>query len=655
MILRAEHILAYPPVGATWLEVTSTSTAAIPIERSGGVIFQASPLEGVWLRFGLSSVGAASTASGVYLRAGAFLELNINPLKATHYTAISASATATAIGLCARNQSVVVADAAAAAAAGQGVLHAPLGLNTDFLVYYGSDFPMKNAMASAGTWGVTNVSLAPFSSGCPLSAIPLDSDGYPTSLPYTVAGYAEGQVVYTSIYGGSIPSPYFYPAGTYHVHWDGAGTVRMRNDGGTVTSSTSGFAYTVATPSSGGMGLVILASTLGNHVRNIRVLHPGETLASNAANPWNQHWLNLVDRFGMLRFMNWQATNRSTNTTTTWASRVPTTYYTQESMGRGMAIEHMVDLCNRLLIDPWFCLHHNTTSDYWSNLAQYLYDNLDSRLIARIELSNEIWNGVFPQHAYYRDAGLAASINLVGYNAGDPSPTTNPGGYQGVRAACALKMQVRVSAQMWAAFTTVFGASSPRVKRVMGCFVVNYSQTTARLVDYENVAVNPLAGVNPVQECAIAPYWGVAGANALELNVTMPILDLLALFRTDAYNETTTWVTGHQAVTASRSIPVSFYEHGFGAAYDNAANVPLQTSMRTRLLEARRHSGFQSVQAEFFRAAHAANMATIGCHLGFVFPPQNSGCWGALENEYQDPATAPTWLAILAELTALGA
>ena len=68
--------------------------------------------------------------------------------------------------------------------------------------------------------------------------------------------------------------------------------------------------------------------------------------------------------------------------------------------GRGVPLEVTVALANQLQRDPWFNLPHNATDDYVEKYAAYVRDNLDSKLKALIEYTNEPWNGPFWANPY---------------------------------------------------------------------------------------------------------------------------------------------------------------------------------------------------------------------------------------------------------------
>jgi hypothetical protein len=67
---------------------------------------------------------------------------------------------------------------------------------------------------------------------------------------------------------------------------------------------------------------------------------------------------------------------------------------------KGVALEWMIELCNRQQADAWFCMPHLADDDYVRRFARMVKDRLDPRLRVYIEYSNEVWNTMFAQTRY---------------------------------------------------------------------------------------------------------------------------------------------------------------------------------------------------------------------------------------------------------------
>ena len=94
------------------------------------------------------------------------------------------------------------------------------------------------------------------------------------------------------------------------------------------------------------------------------------------------------------RFMDWMDTNGSRQRE--WADRPKLEDATWSS--KGVPVEVMVELCNRLKVNPWFCMPHQATDDYARQFAALVKRELDPTLRVHVEYSNEVWNGIFEQH-----------------------------------------------------------------------------------------------------------------------------------------------------------------------------------------------------------------------------------------------------------------
>jgi hypothetical protein len=114
-------------------------------------------------------------------------------------------------------------------------------------------------------------------------------------------------------------------------------------------------------------------------------------------------------RYNSIRFLGWSAGVNANIESVTWESRT--------KPGDGIIngpdtvpIEYMVKLANDTQTNPWFLIPWNASDDYIRNMAIYVRDNLDPNLKAHVELSNEVWNWVFPQTVQARNEAKAANL-----------------------------------------------------------------------------------------------------------------------------------------------------------------------------------------------------------------------------------------------------
>ncbi|MDZ7923093.1 MAG: hypothetical protein U5M23_03350 [Marinagarivorans sp.] len=147
--------------------------------------------------------------------------------------------------------------------------------------------------------------------------------------------------------------------------------------------------------------LVIKSTNPKNPIRNIRII-PEPYLASyEKGEIFNPVWLEKIAPFSALRFMDWMATNHSTQMT--WAGRPKMNDRTWAA--KGVPAEVMVRLANQLMVDPWFNIPHLADKEYMEGFAALLHSTLNSRLTAYVEHSNEVWNWQFEQAQYAHQTG----------------------------------------------------------------------------------------------------------------------------------------------------------------------------------------------------------------------------------------------------------
>ncbi|MEI6168301.1 MAG: hypothetical protein WCS52_14055 [bacterium] len=194
------------------------------------------------------------------------------------------------------------------------------------------------------------------------------------------------------------------PSGQYVCLYEGQGEIDFTHNS-TVVSREPGRIVVNIDTQKGGTFLALRSTNPTNHVRNIRVIMPGFE-QSYKRDPYYPPFLRRWQEFNTFRFMEWMETNGSKQKE--WSDRATPSYcnYTE----RGMPVEVMVDLCNRLKINPWFCLPHGASDDYVANLATLVKKRLDPTLKVYIEYSNEVWNGMFEQHRYAENKGQALKL-----------------------------------------------------------------------------------------------------------------------------------------------------------------------------------------------------------------------------------------------------
>eukprot|EP01117_Protostelium_nocturnum_P000782 TRINITY_DN1099_c0_g1_i1.p1 TRINITY_DN1099_c0_g1~~TRINITY_DN1099_c0_g1_i1.p1 ORF type:complete len:555 (+),score=92.33 TRINITY_DN1099_c0_g1_i1:107-1771(+) len=182
------------------------------------------------------------------------------------------------------------------------------------------------------------------------------------------------------------------PLGEWIMTFDGEGTIDFGGLNGTTTKETSNRIKIFF--NSPGLFFSISSINTANYIRNIKVIHSSMVGSTDI---WHPTFLNGLNYFSQIRYMDLQRTNG--NGHSEWSDRARLTDATW-STTRGVPVEALVDLTNRLNIDPWFCMPVRATDDYVLQYATYVKQHLNTGLIPYVELSNEVWNWGFEQAQY---------------------------------------------------------------------------------------------------------------------------------------------------------------------------------------------------------------------------------------------------------------
>ncbi|MFQ6099402.1 MAG: hypothetical protein ACE5O2_16840, partial [Armatimonadota bacterium] len=149
------------------------------------------------------------------------------------------------------------------------------------------------------------------------------------------------------------------------------------------------------------------------YIRDIRVVMPGFEVRYEEEQ-FNPYFLARWQEFNTFRFMDWMRTNGSK--VQTWDDRPKMDDATWTV--KGAPLEVMIDLCNRLDVNPWFCMPHLADDDYVRRFAAQVKRELEPPLTVYVEYSNEIWNGMFAQTRYAGEKGLALGFGDKPWEAG---------------------------------------------------------------------------------------------------------------------------------------------------------------------------------------------------------------------------------------------
>lgn len=361
-----------------------------------------------------------------------------------------------------------------------------LGTNLFALVDWSTAFPFIDLFKMSRPWYTqTDASFNTNQAGM----LKLDSEGWIQS--FTKSGNpAPFERVSTILFTDG-----HVPGGVYVLDWEGQGSV----DVGLISDSQiiSRGDHKIVFRLKAGQELQVSVNSTdpndnGNYIRDIRLYNQQDAALLEAGKTFAPEFLEKIEGFRALRFMNWMETNNSD--VSDWSDRRPGGYAREtsyEADGRGASVETMVALANETNADPWFTIPHKATDDYIRKFATYVKNHLEEGRVARFEFSNEVWNGMFEQSQYAHRRAVAL------WGASDDGPGRME--WYGMRAA-----------RMAQIVANVFGDET-------GERALNVFSTQAGSEGLERYALNAPSYVAaggtapklaPFHVYAIAPYFG---------------------------------------------------------------------------------------------------------------------------------------------------
>jgi hypothetical protein len=307
------------------------------------------------------------------------------------------------LSLCALGAALWLAAAAPpAAAGGEPDSATPLAINLDEFEDWNTTWVFVDLFKEARDWivqvpGTTN----PFQVWG--ESMPTTADGWPLPPPGRAAA-----ALMKREQGGN------YPGGIYNVFWKGTGQLEFFYDATVVSyDAANRTAQVLVQPSNSGVLVQIHSVNPNDPVHDVQVIMPGFE-NTYQQHPFHPLFLESLEPFGTLRFMQWMKTNNSQQQF--WWQRPTKDYYSQ-STSKGMAIEWMIDLANETGKAPWFNIPHLATDNYIREFARLVRDNLNPGIPVYIEWSNEVWNEIYAQWTFSKDN--AFNLGLEPWN-GNP-------------------------------------------------------------------------------------------------------------------------------------------------------------------------------------------------------------------------------------------
>ncbi len=462
-----------------------------------------------------------------------------------------------------------------------------LGINLAGPADWNTEHPFVDVFRLSRAW-ISQRQGAGWGKGPELS---LDAQGWVKSLE---AGcWAETPI----LTGGGAPS------GEYVCLYDGEGRIDFGHNA-KIISREPGRLVVQIHATNDGTFLQLREINPAQPVRNIRVLLPGGE-AAYRDNPFSEIFLRRWQGFNTFRFMDWMETNGSKQRE--WSDRPKPDDATWTV--KGIPVEVMVDLCNRLKVNPWFCVPHEASDDYVRRFAELVKQRLDPALRVYVEYSNEVWNNIFTQNRYAQEQARALGLG----------PANRP--WEG-----AALFHGKRSMEIFRLWEQAFGGRDRLVRVVAWQAASSEYWTDGMLLSKQDLARN-------CDALAIAPYISFMprpGGRELDSSTVAKwsVEQVLDSVETNALPECVGWMKTQKAVADKYGLKLLCYEAGqhlvgVGGGENNEA--------LTKLLgDVNRHPRMGAIYGRYLDAWRDMG-GDLACIFSSIGRSSKWGSWGLLE------------------------
>jgi len=407
-----------------------------------------------------------------------------------------------------------------------------------------------------------------------------------------------------------------YPSGLYTVLYDGEGKLDVVHAAKAVSREPGKMLIDVDS-TKGGFFLQLRETNPQNPVRNIRILMPGFTAEAVAANPFHPKFLATWQGMACLRYMDWMHTNGSK--VTTWADRPRLDDATWSA--KGIPVEVMCDLSNRLKSDAWFCMPHLADDDYVRNFAKLVKDRLDPNLKAYVEYSNEVWNGQFQQSKYAGEEGKRLGFADKPWEAG-------------------WRYTAHRSVQIFKIWEEVFGGRD-RLVRVIASQAGN-AFVAKQILSFQDAHLQTDAlAIAPYVSCNVPKQGKGLTSDVVEKWTVDQILDHV---EQKSLPESAKWVRDHAKMAEQYNLRLIAYEGG-------QHMVGVAGGENSAPLTALFHAANAHPRMGRIYTQHLADWTAAGgdlfCHFSSTGAWSKWGSWGVLQFHDDDPAKSPKLQSLL--------
>lgn len=474
-----------------------------------------------------------------------------------------------------------------------------VGINLIHPADWNTELPFVNVFHMSRPW-ISQRDGAGWGQG---PALVLDEHGYPTQIE--PGAFVETPLCLTDGH---------YPKGQYTVFYEGQGELAFKQ--AKVVSEEPGKIVIACDPDRyDSFWLQVRQTDPEDHLRNIRVVMPGfaDHYAEQVFTP---HLLDLWRGMSVIRYMDWMQTNGSQ--IKTWDDRPKVGDATWSK--KGVPLEIMIELSNRLQIDPWFCMPHEADDDYVRQFAEMVNERLDPELRAYVEYSNEVWNGQFSQNRYAAQRGI--DLGLA------DKPWVGAWHYT-----------ARRSVEIFKIWEEAFGDTT-RFIRVLPSQAAN-PYVAKQVLKFEDA-------YRHADVLAIAPYMSfnvkdddktLKTADVVSWSVEQALDYMESVVLPDTYTE----FTENKAVAEEHGLALVSYEAGQHMV--GVGNATKNEALTKLLNEVNRHPRIGDIYMQYLNK-WADSGGGVMAMWNSVGTYSRWGSWGLLEIYDQAPTTAPKYMAV---------
>jgi hypothetical protein len=286
-----------------------------------------------------------------------------------------------------------------------------LTLGLSGFAYYIGFCPVLNWQKMAGEYQIAR------SIGGNISGKAVFDGGYVDSIsgeivnPVPSDAVAFTRMFYAAPGEGNIAGGYDFSGEHWTIKWDGTGHCAI--GGGCVASQlidNDAGSGTFSFKSAGNAWTTFTITNIHDPPRNIRIYQTRYASNIVAGEKFNPDWLAQIRSFGILRFMDWMATNNSTITDFSqiadeqyfaWGQTLtPSSKFGPKG---GVPLSLICQVANLTRCNVHFCIPHLATDACVHSIAEYFRTHLDAGIVITFEYSNECWNYIFLQARYCVD------------------------------------------------------------------------------------------------------------------------------------------------------------------------------------------------------------------------------------------------------------